>query len=196
MIAFYALWCGFCWVLRGGKYGDVHRYLFGREPGTTVTRLVCASLMAAPLAVAFDPVLIVLWLSIYVAMTIGYFDESMGLEQPGRDHVWLALWGWAVGLLALAPLYLRFDPARFALPELDLFNTGLLQFAANALFSALGAVWVKPAIDVSVVGSLSVLAYAINKPFGRRFGTDWTERAEFLTGVAMGAALFLASKGA
>jgi hypothetical protein len=169
VIIAYALWCGFCWVLRGGKYGDVHRYLFGREPGTTVTRLVCAFLMAAPLAVAFDPVLIVLWLSIYVAMTIGYFDEAMGLEEPGRDHLFLALWGAAVALIATAPLYI--SPALFSEPP--------------TLMLAIVPPW------WAAFGVLATAAYAINKPLDRRFGTDWTERAEFLTGCAVGAALFL-----
>ncbi len=161
MIALYALWCGLCWVLRGGYYGNIHRYLFGREPGTTVTRLVCAFLMTAPLAVLFDPALIVLWPSIYVAMTLGYFGESMGLERPWRDHALLSLWGATVSFISTLPTFFLY-----------------------------------PAPVVAHLGALAVVAYAVNKPFGRRFGTDWTERAEFLTGVAMGAALFLASKGA
>ena len=163
MIALYVLWCGFCWVLRGGYYGNIHRYLFGREPGTTVTRLVCASLMAAPLAVLFDPALAVLWLSIYAAMTIGYFGGSMGLERPGRDHALLALWGLVVALIMVSPLayFIGVKSLAYAIP-----------------------------------GWAAVIAYAINKPFGRRFGTDWTERAEFLTGIVMGLALFLAAKGA
>lgn len=158
--ALYILWCGFCWVLRGGKYGDIHRYLFKREPGTTVTRIVCAFLMAAPLAVLVDPILIVLWLSIYVAMTIGYFDESMGLEQPGRDHAFLALWGVTIAAIAVAPL---------------VYFIGMSSLAYSA------------------IGALAVGAYAVNKPFGRRFNTDWTERAEFLTGCAMGTSFILAA---
>ncbi len=161
MIALYALWCGFCWVLRGGLYGDIHRLLFAREPGTTVTRFVCAFLMAAPLAILFDPALLILWPSIYAAMTIGYFGESMGLERPWRDHALLALWGATVSFIATLPTFFLY-----------------------------------PATVVAHLGALAVVAYAVNKPFGRRFGTDWTERAEFLSGVAMGAALFLASKGA
>jgi hypothetical protein len=27
MILVYAIWCGFCWVLRGGMYGVIHRRL-------------------------------------------------------------------------------------------------------------------------------------------------------------------------
>jgi hypothetical protein len=159
MIAIYALWCGLCWVLRGGYYGNIHRYLFGREPGTTITRIACAFLMAAPLAILFDPALAVLWLSIYAAMTIGYFKGSMGLERP-EHYFWLALWGATVSFIATLPTFFLY-----------------------------------PAPIVAHLGALAVLAYAVNKPFGRRFGTDWTERAEFLTGVAMGAALFLATKG-
>lgn len=161
MIVLYALWCGLCWVLRGGLYGDIHRLVFAREPGTTVTRLVCAFLMAAPLAIFLDPVLAVLWLSIYASMTIGYFGGSMGLERQWRDHALLALWGATVSSVATLPLFLFM-----------------------------------PVPVVAHIGAFAVVAYAVNKPFGRRFGTDWTERAEFLTGVAMGVALFLASKGA
>jgi hypothetical protein len=157
MIAVYAIWCGFVWWLRGGKFGVVWRSLFKREPGTTLTRVACAFLMAAPLAVLFDPALIVLWLSIYVAMTIGYFDESMGLEQPGRDHLFLALWGLVVAGVAIAPL------AYFV------------------------SVW---SLAYAGIGALAVAAYAANKPFGRRFGTDWTERAEACFGSLLGFALW------
>ena len=154
----YVFWCGYVWMLRGGGFGAIIRKHFLFEPGTTLTRIACAFLMVAPLAVAFDPALVVLWLSLYIAMTIGYFDESMGLEQPGRDHLFLALWGWAVALIALSPL---------------------------AYFAGLSP------LAYSIIGALAVAAYAVNKPFGRRFGTDWTERAEFLTGVLMGTALYL-----
>jgi len=90
-------------------------------------------------------------------MVIGYFDESTGLTQPGRDHAFLALWGAVVSAIMVAPL--------------AVFNWHLFAYAN--------------------IGATVVLAYALNRPFGRRFGTDWTERAEFLTGVAMGTALYL-----
>jgi hypothetical protein len=156
VIALYALWCGVCWVLRGGKFGAIYRALFAREPGTTVTRIGCAILMAAPLAFV-DPAYALLAASIYAAMTLGYFDESMGLEQPGRDHAFLALWGVAVSFVMLLPL------------------------------AYLVSLW---ALAWASLGALAMPAYAINKTLGRRFGMDWTERAEFLTGCAMGAALY------
>lgn len=150
----YVFWCGYVWTLRGGGFGAIIRSLFGLEPGTTLTRIACAFLMATPLAVWFDPVLIVLWLSIYVAMTIGYFDESMGLEQTGRDHLFLALWGLVVALIMVSPL---------------------------AYFDGIKV------LAYAIPGWAAVVAYAINKPFGGH----WTERAEFCTGLLMGAVLLM-----
>lgn len=160
MIVLYAAWCAACWVLRGGKYGDIHRYLFGREPGTTVTRIVCAFPMAAPLAVLFDPALIVLWPSIFLAMTVGYYGGAMGLVRPWRDHALMAAWGVTVAAIAIAPLAYFVGPGSLA---------------------------------YSAIGALAVAAYAANKPFGRRWNTDWTERAEFCTGAIFGAAIYLAT---
>lgn len=42
----------------------------------------------------------------------------------------------------------------------------------------------------ALLGALAMPAYAVNKPFGRRFGLDWTERAEMLTGAVFGVALW------
>jgi hypothetical protein len=151
--AAYILWAAYVWKLRGGKFGAIFRKLFLREPGTTVTRISCSLLMTAPLAVAFDPALAVLWLSIYVAMTLGYFDESMGLEQPGRDHFFLALWGVVVSAVATSPL--------------------LYFYGLDKLWYCLG-------------GAAVVAAYAINKPLGRKWNLDWTERAELCTGAIIG----------
>lgn len=39
------------------------------------------------------------------------------------------------------------------------------------------------------IGLLAGPAYALNKPLGRRWGLDWTERAELCTGAAFGAAI-------
>ena len=104
LAALYVLWCGYVWTLRGGGFGAIVRKHFLFEPGTTVTRIACAFLMVSPLAVWLDPAFAVLWLSIYLAMTLGYFDESMGLEEPGRDHLFLALWGFVVAGIAILPL--------------------------------------------------------------------------------------------
>ncbi|MCA3245026.1 MAG: hypothetical protein ING29_00975 [Azospirillum sp.] len=170
--AAYIFWCGLVWVLRGGLFGAAVRR-FWREPGTTITRIVCAGLMAAPLAFVIGPWALALWASIYVAMTIGYFDESMGLEQPGRDHAFLALWGIGVAAIAIAPLWGR----------ISFFSDPLSVVAFGDLY----------ALSFALLGGLAVAAYAVNKPFGRRLGTDWTERAEFLTGCAMGAAIWCAA---
>lgn len=158
----YTFWCGLAWVLRGGWFGKLVRNAGFKEPGTTITRIACAFLMALPLAYFIGPWALAMWLSIYVAMTIGYFDESMGLEQPGRDHVFLALWGVAVAVIALAPLTYITTP------------------------------WV---LVWALLGGLTVVAYASQKPFGRKFGWDWTERAEYLTGCVMGLAIFGAING-
>ena len=155
MTALYLAWCGAAWVLRGGAFGALCRRFLGFEPGTTLTRIACAGLMAAPMA-ALDWRYLALWPSIYAAMTIGYFRESMGLEKPG-DWAWLALWGATVAAIAIAPLAFLVSP------------------------------W---ALTWAAFGALAWAAYAINKPFGRRYRTDWTERAEALTGVAMGAAIW------
>lgn len=160
MIALYVLWCGVCWVLRGGYYGNIHRRLFGWEPGTQLTRAVCAVLMAAPLGVFIDPALGFLALSIWAAMTIGYFDDAMGLVENPRDYFFMALWGAAVSFVMLLPLAYLVSPWSLA--------------------------WCG-------FGALAVVAYGVNKPLGRRWNTDWTERAEFCTGAAMGLAIAMAT---
>jgi len=154
----YALWCGLVWWLRGGKFGAIWRSLFKREPGTTVTRIGCAILMGAPLGF-IDPAFLLVIQFIYAAMTIGYFDESMGLVESGRDHAFLALWGCVVCLVMLLPLAYLVSP------------------------------W---ALAWSALGTLAMPAYAINKPLGRRFGLDWTERAEMTTGAIFGTAIWSA----
>jgi hypothetical protein len=167
----YVFWCGVVWVLRGGLFGKIARRVW-REPGTTLTRIVCAGLMAAPLAFVVGWWALALWASIYAAMTVGYFGASMGLNRA-RDYPFLSLWGATVAAIATAPLWGRVsffsDPA------------SLVAFAD--LY----------ALSFALFGGLAVAAYAVNKPFGRRFGTDWTERAEFLTGCAVGAAIWCAA---
>lgn len=158
----YVFWCGLCWTLRGGWFGKLVRNTINKEPGTTATRTVCAGLIAAPLAYFIGVWALAVWLSIYVAMIFGYFDDSMGLEQPIRDHIFLALWGNAVTMIAISPfLYMN--------------GWGTAAWAATGL--------------------LTVVAYASQKPLGRRFGWDWTERSEFLTGCTIGAGIFGAMNG-
>ncbi len=182
----YVIWCGYVWTLRGGGFGAIVRKLFLVEPGTTITRIACAFLMAAPLAAMFDPALIVLWGSLYVAMVLGYFGASMGLERPGRDHLLLGAWGWVVALIATLPIYTRFDVDRFNPPAFDLFGIGPVEYGLNVLTSAIGALWFTPAADFAAVGVLAVAAYAINKPFGGH----WTQRAEACMGLIMGGILY------
>ena len=152
MIALYAAWCGLCWMLRGGKFGAIWRKLFGWEPGTTITRISCALLMSAPLLAWHWP----LALCIYVAMTLGYFGNAMGLEKP-VDYLLMAFWGVVVLAIMLAS------------------NVTLAAF----MFAPAGA--------------LVAVAYGVNKTLGRRWGLDWTERAELTTGAIFGAALWSAA---
>lgn len=145
----YAAWCGFCWRLRGGAFGAIARK-FGWEPGTTWTRIVCAGLIALPVAGHFP----YLWPFVYVAMTLGYFGGSMGLERP-RDYALMALWGLTIALVSLSGTLL----AR--------------------------------SLPFSLVGLLAPLAYGLNKPLGRRWGLDWTERGEIGIGLLLGTAISL-----
>lgn len=154
----YALRAGFIWVLRGGWLGALFRKYLRFEPGTTLTRIICAFLLAAPLYFALGWAALALWLSIYAAMTIGYFDDAMGLEEPIRDHLFMALWGVAVTTLAVLPLAYFVSPWSLA--------------------------W-------GLLGVLAVAAYWLNKPFGRRWGWDWTERAEWCMGFIFGSAVYL-----
>jgi len=155
VIALYAAWCGLCWMLRGGKFGAIWRKMFGWEPGTTITRIGCAVLMAAPLGV-IDPAYAACVVTIYAAMTIGYFNNAMGLEKP-VDYLLMAFWG--VVVLAI-------------------------MLASNVTLAA---------FTFAPAGALVAVAYGINKPLGRRFGLDWTERAELTTGAVFGAALWSAA---
>ncbi len=172
LIAICILWAGVCWVLRGGKFGALCRRWLGVEPGTTITRVVTMGMLTFPFGLVLSPQLAVaLWASCYLASTIGYFGEAMGLERPGRDHLLMALWGATVAAIASLPLWID--------------GIGL---GADAI--------VPPALQAALIGALAAPAYAFNKAFGRRFGTDWTERAEFTFGAALGAAIFLAARTA
>jgi len=168
MIAAYALWCGLCWWLRGGKFGAIFRALFRREPGTTVTRISCAILMAAPLGF-IDPAYALLSISIYVAMTIGYFKGSMGVKTPA-EAAWMSLWGASVLTIALAPA-----------TALTVFLSGFGPFTSG--LDAPGA-W-------ALLGLFAGPIYLANKAIGRALGLDWTERSEILFGVAAGSAIAL-----
>jgi hypothetical protein len=166
-----ALWGGICWVLRGGAFGALCRRLLGVEPGTTITRVATMGMLAFPFGWVLTPqIAIALWASCYLASTIGYFGGAMGLERPGRDHALMALWGMCVAAVASLPLWVD-----------DLWS-GFGAFPPAALLAAAS-------------GALAAPAYAISKAFGRRFGTDWTQRAEFTEGMALVMSLALAAEG-
>ena len=107
--AAYIVWCGICWWLRGGKLGVVWRALFKREPGTTITRISCAILMGAPLGFV-DPAYALLAVSMYAAMTIGYFDEAMGVKDV-REVALMSAWGGVVVAVMLIPFSILTAPA-------------------------------------------------------------------------------------
>ena len=132
---FYVASCALCWRLRGGLISNITRR-FGQTLSTGETRASCSMLMALPL-VPLDPWMLVMIPAIFAAMTIGYFDRSMGLEQPGRDHAWLAAWGVAVCAIMLFPIAaLHHDPLRLAPAAL-----GALVSAAYAASKAIGGRW-------------------------------------------------------
>ncbi len=164
-----ALWGGACWVLRGGKFGAVVRAIAGVEPGTTITRVATMGLFAFPFGWLIGPQMaIALWTALYLASIFGYFGESMGLERPVRDHALMAAWGFFVAMVATAPFWID----------------GLLDAPLPAAGEAMMA---------ASPGALAAVSYAINKPLGRRFGMDWTERAEFGTGAVLAACILLAA---
>lgn len=163
------LWGGACWVLRGGKFGALVRAIAGVEPGTTITRVATMGLFAFPFGWLIGPEMaIALWAALYLGSIFGYFGESMGLERPGRDHALMAAWGFFVAMIATSPLWI------------DALLHAPLPAAREAMLAA------SP-------GALAAASYAINKPLGRRFGTDWTERAEFGTGAVLAACILLAA---
>lgn len=138
MVALYAIWYGLGWLLRGGKFGAIFRALFRREPGTTVTRLSCAALMAAPLGFV-DPAYALLGITIYLAMTIGYFRESMGVETPA-EVACMSLWGWTVLAIALSPLAYFVGLSSIAYSVFGLL-AGPIYLANKKIGRALGLDW-------------------------------------------------------
>ncbi len=81
------------WWFRGGKLGQIVREQFDVELGTTQTRLACAYAMSVPLlALPYGGLCFPLF---FGATTIGYFKESMGV-QNWREVLWMSLWGLVV----------------------------------------------------------------------------------------------------
>lgn len=172
----YILWCGCCWVMRGGWFGQIVRDTLGFEPGTTITRIACAGAMVAPLAYLLGAgwaMAAAMWFTVWLAMTLGYFGESMGIERGARDVLLMMLWGATVAAVALSGVML----------------TGALWFY---LADCLPVYFeqVLPGYGAAIIGALAGPIYALNKPLGRRWGWDWTERSEAMTGCAIGAALW------
>jgi len=135
-LAAYSAWCAFCWRLRGGMISQITLQRFGYALSTGETRVACSILMSLPLAI-FNPWLLSLTPAAFVAMTLGYFDKSMGLEEPGRDHAFLALWGVVVAAIMLVPVaVLHRSPLMLVLSA-----PGLLVAAAYDLNKRFGGRW-------------------------------------------------------
>lgn len=118
MMFVYAAWTAFCWVLRGGFFGKLMRTYFGFEPGTQLTRVAAAGLITLPL-LWFTPWAWAALPTMWAAMTIGYFGESMGQTRQPRDFILMALWGMCVTTAAITPLAWD-DPIDFAWGALGL----------------------------------------------------------------------------
>ena len=139
-LAAYSAWCAFCWRLRGGMISQITLQRFGYALSTGETRVACSILMSLPLAI-FNPWLLSVAPAAFVAMTLGYFDKSMGLEEPGRDHAFLALWGVVVASIMLVPVaVLHRSPLMLALSA-----PGLLVAAAYDLNKRFGGRWTERA---------------------------------------------------
>ena len=138
--ALYAAWCAFCWRLRGGMISQITLQRFGYALSTGETRVACALLMALPLAIC-NPWMLSVAPAAFAAMTLGYFDKSMGLEEPGRDHAFLALWGVAVAAIMLVPIaILHRSPLMLAFSA-----PGLLVAAAYDINKRFGGRWTERA---------------------------------------------------
>lgn len=153
----YCSYFGCIWILRGGAFGAICRKYLNFEPGTTITRLACALIATAPLALLQIPSAFC-FITLYIGMTLGYFKESMGQEKQPKDIIWMSVWGLAVMFIAILPLiHLQLTDASFTL-----------------------------------LGALAGPIYYINHKLGNgKF--DWTQRAEFCTGIVFGAVHFLAA---
>ena len=166
-VALYALWCGFCWLLRGGKFGAIYRSLFSSEPGTTITRLSCAALIAAPLA-AFGPAYVLLAISIFAAMTIGYLYESMGVKD-WQDVTAMSMWGVTVQSIMLLPIAaLAFSTDPFAPAVLGLL-AGPIYYVNRLLGRRLGLDWTERAeiafgvtVGLAILGAIEVSTWHVN----------------------------------
>ena len=130
----YSLWVGICWWLRGGKFGALVRAAGLPEPGTTVTRVACAGLIAAPLAAFLGWLAVAVWASVYGAMTIGYFGGSMGQERQPRDLLLMSCWGLVVAGVMLAGVGI----ATLSAAGLPCAVAGILAGPAYALNKPLG----------------------------------------------------------
>ena len=132
----YAVWCGLCWRLRGGALNQLTS-MVGIHVGTGITRIVTSALITAPL-LHIDWKLAVLWPFIFAAMTLPYFDRSMGLEAKA-DYGWLAMWGAAVTSIVLLPA-IYMDP-----DKVWLVCGGPLLMLPYALAKPLGGKWTERA---------------------------------------------------
>jgi len=177
-------WAGYCWLLRGGAFGALCRRWLVLEPGTTITRIVSMGALVAPFAfLAPVEIVLALWLSSYVASTIGYFGEAMGIERGARDVVLMSAWGLVVFSIALSPAIVSAEVAI----DLAAVLADPAVLLDRPILIGLDVAW-----RFVVLGAVAGPVYAINKEYGRALGLDWTERSEICIGAALGGALSLA----
>lgn len=106
LIALYIALVTFSWLVQSGLFGIAWRKFKGLPATaeihvTTYAALTASFLIAVPIVIwAWDWRLIALWPAAFVAMSIGYFRKSMGLEKPG-DFERMILWGFVVCLIVL-----------------------------------------------------------------------------------------------
>ena len=160
----YAALCGMTWMLRGGKFGAIVRAVLHVEPGTTITRLSCALMMVLALSGLFGFQGHAFWWSLAVWASI-YLTMTIGYFGEA-----MAVNDWRErGLMSLWG---------FAVAGIMLAPIAVMHGPLTLAWAAIGV----------LVGPI----YALNKPFGRRLGLDWTERSELLTGCVFGTALWCA----
>jgi hypothetical protein len=159
--ALYIAWYGCVWVLRGGLFGKIYRRLRGVPDDERPEISAVTRIVCSGLA---------------------------------AGPLWFFVGWWAIALWA----------SIFASMTIGYFNKAMgLQKPGDPFWMALWGVTVVAIaifpmavvnqdfflLALAPVGALAALAYAVNKPFGRRFGTDWTERSEFCSGLCFGAAM-------
>ena len=100
----------------------------------------------------------------------------------------IAVWASAYGAMTIGYLGASMGQERQPRDVLLMCCWGVLVCAVMLAGVALALLDLQP-VTWAPLGAIAGPAYALNKPLGRRWGLDWTERAELCTGAAFGAAI-------